>query len=280
MKYSFSGRKVAIATMHKKERVIAPIISMELGLDPFVPEIDTDALGTFSGEIERTDSPIEAARKKCHLAMELTGCDLAISSEGSFGAHPHIFFARANDELVVLIDRKNNLEIMGRELSTDTNHDGTEAYSIQDTLDFALKIGFPEHGIILKDTQEEPKQIFKNIDSKEELTAFLENWFLEHQSIWIETDLRAMKNPTRMKVIEKATLNLTEKVKTTCPMCDCPGFSVIEAIPGLKCSLCLSPTQSTYAHKYKCQKCNYESIKEYPNNKKEEDPMYCDRCNP
>lgn len=280
MDFSFSGRKVAIATMHIKERVIAPIISSKLGLDPFVPEMNTDALGTFSGEIERVLSPLAAARKKCEIAMEISGCDLAISSEGSFGAHPYIFFAKADDELVVLIDRKNDLEIVGRELSTKTNHDGTNAFSVQDALDFAYKIGFPQHGIILKDHDERPEKIFKDLSTEEKLNAFLTQWFNDNESIWLESDLRAMNNPTRMQVIEKAVLNLVEKVKSTCPMCDTPGFWVTEAIPGLKCSLCQSPTQSTLAHKYQCQKCNYESLKEYPNNKREEEPMYCDFCNP
>lgn len=36
--------------------------------------------------------------------MELTGADLALVSEGSFGAHPTAFFLPANEEWLVLLD--------------------------------------------------------------------------------------------------------------------------------------------------------------------------------
>ena len=52
----FEGRKLLIATKHKKEIVIAPILEKELGVTCFVaPDLDTDELGTFTGEVERRD---------------------------------------------------------------------------------------------------------------------------------------------------------------------------------------------------------------------------------
>ena len=48
----FAGRKVLIATKHKKELVLSPILEKELVVSCFVSEqFDTDILGTFSGEI-------------------------------------------------------------------------------------------------------------------------------------------------------------------------------------------------------------------------------------
>ena len=83
----FEGRSIVIATKHKKQNAMAALLEKELGVSCIVPEnLDTDMLGTFSGEIERDLSPLDAARKKCLLAMELTGTDLAVASEGSFGA--------------------------------------------------------------------------------------------------------------------------------------------------------------------------------------------------
>ncbi len=91
----FEGRYLVIATKHNKEKVIAPILERELGVKCFVPvNLDTDALGTFTGEVERKDDPITTARKKCLLAMELENCDMAIASEGSFGPHPSIFLRK------------------------------------------------------------------------------------------------------------------------------------------------------------------------------------------
>jgi hypothetical protein len=57
----FENRKLIIATKHKKEEVIGPLIQSALGVIPFTDKrLDTDTLGTFTGEIERTVSPIEA----------------------------------------------------------------------------------------------------------------------------------------------------------------------------------------------------------------------------
>ncbi len=122
IKKIFKNRDIVIATKHKKEEVIAPLLKKELALKPFVPkEFDTDFFGTFSGEIERKADALETARLKCLKAMELTGCDLGISNEGSFGTHPQIWFTQADYEIVMLIDKKNGFEFSTLEISTQTN---------------------------------------------------------------------------------------------------------------------------------------------------------------
>ncbi|MFM8711078.1 MAG: DUF6671 family protein, partial [Sphingomonadales bacterium] len=89
--FLFTGRKLLIATKHKKEIVLSPLLEAALGVHCFTDDrLDTDLLGTFTGEIERLDDPLTTARKKCEQGMALTGCDLAVASEGSFGAHPSL----------------------------------------------------------------------------------------------------------------------------------------------------------------------------------------------
>ena len=118
----FQGRTLLIVTKHEKQKVIGPILEKELGVNCVVTDnFDTDILGTFTGEIERMDNPINTARHKCLMAMELANCDLAISSEGSFGPHPSLPFITAEDEFLLFLDKKNNLEIIVREISTETN---------------------------------------------------------------------------------------------------------------------------------------------------------------
>jgi hypothetical protein len=152
----FEGRRLIIATKHKKEQVIAPILEETLGVKCFVDtSFDTDMLGTFSGEVEREQDPVSTARLKCLKAMELNNCDLGIASEGSFGSHPSIFFASADDEFLILIDKKNKLEIIARELSTETNFNGLKIESEKELLEFATIAKFPSHGLILKATKTE-----------------------------------------------------------------------------------------------------------------------------
>ena len=85
----YAGRRIALATMHAKERAIAPPILKELGAELVVPEqIDTDALGTFSGEIERQGTMGEVAVRKARLGMAATDLKIGVASEGTYGPHP------------------------------------------------------------------------------------------------------------------------------------------------------------------------------------------------
>lgn len=73
----FNNREIFIATKHHKEKVIAPLFREQLGINCKVVEIiDTDILGTFSGEVERTSDPVSTARLKCNMAADLLGVDL------------------------------------------------------------------------------------------------------------------------------------------------------------------------------------------------------------
>ncbi len=277
----FEGRRLIIATKHKKESVIAPLLEEHLGVQCFVPtDFETDKLGTFTGEIERKNDALTTVRQKCLLAMEEYQCDLGIASEGSFGPHPSIFMAHADDEFLIFIDKKNNLEIIVRELSLDTNFNATTVNCFQNLVDLVKTVGFPEHGVILKITSEEVPTVVKGIQTWELLEESFNTLSAINSQVVAETDMRAMYNPTRMKVIEKAAHKLIEKIKSLCPECHVPGFGVVNIKSGLPCEWCGSPTNSTKSHIFKCQKCNFEQENMFPNNKKTEDPMFCDYCNP
>lgn len=277
----FKGRSLLIATKHEKEKIISPIFENELGVNCFVPKnMDTDLLGTFTGEVERKFDPITTARQKCEMAMELTNADLAIASEGSFGPHPSMFFVNADEEILLFIDKKNNLEIIVKELSTNTNFNASTINSLRELKIFANKVGFPSHGLILRPSKEHLKGIFKGITSWTRLIDAY-NYLINHyETVYIETDMRAMYNPTRRSIIEIAANKLVEKIKSTCPACKTPGFGITGLKEGLPCNACKTPTRSVLSHIYTCQKCNYEQCKDYPYDKTEEDPMYCDQCNP
>jgi hypothetical protein len=99
-------------------------------------------------------------------------------------------------------------------------------------------------------------------------------------SVFVETDMRAMFNPSRQKVILAAAKKLLGILKNQCPVCQFPGFSPVESKDGLPCSLCELPTFSALSHIYRCQKCGAEEEKMYPNGKLVEDPTFCPWCNP
>ncbi len=277
----FQGRKLIIATKHQKENVIAPLIEEALGVICLTNEkFDTDLLGTFSGEIERKLDPIATVRQKCLQAMELSNCDLGVASEGSFGPHPSLFFLSADDEFLIFIDKKNKLEIIVRELSTKTNFNGKEIANEKELLEFAHSVNFPSHGLILRTSKNDYTQMVKGITDSTKLKEAFKTLFNSCNSIYVETDMRAMYNPSRMNVIEAATQKLVARINAVCPQCNTPGFGITSAKKGLKCGLCGSPTNSTLSHVYVCQHCQYTKEEMYPNKKTNEDPTYCDYCNP
>lgn len=277
----FQNRKLLIATKHQKERVVAPILEKELGVNCFIDgTFDTDALGTFTGEVERELDPISTAREKCLRAMKINNCDLGIASEGSFGPHPSMFFVNADDEFLIFIDTINNIEVCVRELSTSTNFNGKQIQSKKELFDFADQVSFPSHGLILRKSKNENTDIYKGLTDSEILNKSFEHLYSKYNSVYVETDMRAMHNPTRMKVIEKAAEKLVQKIKSICPQCQMPGFGITDAKKGLECSLCGSPTNSTLSYIYVCQHCQFTKEEMFPHNKATEDPTYCDYCNP
>jgi len=277
----FRGRTLLVATKHEKEKVIAPILENQLGVKCIVSEgFDTDELGTFTGEVERKDDPITTARTKCLRAMEMANCDMAVASEGSFGAHPSIYFVPADDEFLLFIDKKNDLEIIVRELSTETNFNAVEIKSERELREFAIAALFPSHGLILRKNRENYTEIKKGIIDWDILIDAYHHFCNNDGMVYVETDMRAMYNPTRMRIIEKASKKLADKINSECPACSTPGFGITDAKPGLPCEWCHFPTNSTLSYTYICQKCSFIKEEKYPNGKVKEDPMYCDICNP
>ncbi len=277
----FEKRKLVIATMHGKEQVLAPLLMEALDVEVILPpQLNTDAFGTFTGEVERTLAPLDAAIIKCKTAMQQTGCDIAVANEGSFGPHPFIGFISSDEELVVLVDAKNNLQIAAKELSTETNFDGKKCISFDEVKIFAEQVQFPSHGLILRKNKEAASPIIKGITDWDVLEKESRSFIQTYGAVYAETDMRALYNPSRLQVIEAAAQKLITKLFSVCKHCHAPGFDVVDFVSGLPCSNCGTPTRSTLAHVYRCTNCGFEERKNFPYGKATEDPMYCDVCNP
>lgn len=278
----WKNRKCVLATMHNKERVISPQLEQGLGVTVSVPYgFNTDRFGTFTREIQRAGNQLDAARKKALAGMELTGFDLGIASEGSFGAHPSIPFLPSNLEIVVLIDRRNNLEIIGHYRSSDIRVRGQEVMTPEEAKTIAHSWGFPDQGVIVRLSEKSNRNIYKDIktiDKLEEVSKrLLSKWFVKR--IFLETDMRAHRCPGRMESIKMATLDLIENCKSICPKCATPGFVITDTVKGLLCSHCNLPTDLVKGTVYTCQKCQYKENKPVTE-KMYAEPGECQWCNP
>jgi hypothetical protein len=281
IKNLFWGRKLVIASKHEKEAVMAPLLAAALGIEVIAGrELDTDQFGTFSGEVERSVSPTEAARQKCRAACQMYNCTLAVASEGSFGPHPEMPLMPCNQELVLLSDLEHGLEIKAMELTADTNFNGKLVHTNEEAENFAKAVLFPKHGLILRKDRNDNSHLAKGIITHEELTQQTSVFLKTYGQVFIETDMRAMYNPTRMAVIGRVTEKLIKNILRQCPQCGCPGFSITEVVDGLPCSLCGNPTKGIMAFVFSCQKCTFKEYQNYPQSKTTEDPLYCDYCNP
>ncbi|NEQ97897.1 MAG: hypothetical protein F6K30_14450 [Cyanothece sp. SIO2G6] len=287
---SLSSRLAVLATMHQKETVIAPLFAQHLGITVTVPAgFDSDRFGTFTRDIDRMGNQLEAARAKAKAVLEMTGEQVAIASEGAFFPDPMLPWMACGRELVLLIDQGLEIEIVGEAVSPETNFSHKTVDSVDAALQFAETAKFPSHGLVVMPSQNCTDSgpihhglICKGIVVQDELIEIV-TAMLAHsptQTVHLETDMRAMHNPTRMGAIAQATQDLITKIQQRCPQCGCPGFSETERQPGLPCSLCGLPTQLTKAAIHRCQQCGYVKTVPFPDGVQTADPGQCWNCNP
>ncbi|MTJ19908.1 hypothetical protein FJR06_00575 [Dolichospermum sp. UHCC 0352] len=280
----YNNRVAILATMHNKEKVISPLLKEHLGINLIVPQgLNTDVFGTFTREIKRPDTQIITARLKAKKALEMDDEKIAIASEGSFAPHPLIPYIYANREIIIFLDQENDLEIIGELFSIETNFNQQTISSLEEAEEFAHKVGFPEHGLVISfaNISTGKTEFIKGITSKENLINSVEIAIKNtNGKFHIETDMRAMYNPTRMKNIAFATQDLINKINSLCPQCNTPGFMINQKIPGLPCELCHQPTSLIKAVIFQCQKCGFTQQQLFPNNQEFADPSLCEYCNP
>ena len=284
-KRNYSGLVAVVATMHGKERVVAPMLKDAFGLDVCVTrDLDTDRFGTFSREVQRAGSPLDAARAKIAAAFRsMPDARIGVASEGSFGAHPLIPFLPLDQELVLLIDRETGFELDGHHAGLDTNFSHTVVTDLDAAVAFAERAGFPEHGLIVIgciDGKPVPERaLIKDITDRRTYEAAIRMLTADGSSAFVETDMRAHRNPTRMKAIGRATADLVRRMQSVCPACGAPGFDVTEHIPGLPCDWCGAPTHVIRKTIWSCRVCAIREdrpVTDIPT----ADPSSCDDCNP
>ena len=280
-KKNYFKRKAVLLNKHDKESVIVPLLEESTGLKIVVEKsYDTDLFGTFTKEISRKGSQMEAARLKAQKGMELTGLDIGISSEGIFGSHPVIPFVPWNYEIVLFVDKREGNEIIGESGTTATNYDYIVTDDYKELEEFAEKILFPSHFIVLRPDDEKHNSIIKGISSLKSLREAFD-WGMKksmNNKVFVEPDTRAFANPTRMENIKEATYNLIKKMESICPNCSTPGFAIVDNKAGLPCECCGNPTKEILTRVYICKKCAHIEEKRVEDNSAS--AGRCMFCNP
>lgn len=183
---------------------------------------------------------------------------------------------------MVLIDREADLELVGHFATPDTNFAHAVVTDVASGLAFTKRAGFPSHGVIVMGCRgEQPAHdiaLIKSAESWDALTSSLDIIIAANGSAFVETDMRAHRNPRRMRAIKCATVDLIRRARTPCPACGRPGYSVTERLAGLPCSWCSEPTLLTRAEVLLCDGCGWRV--ERPIAVTKADPGNCGGCNP
>lgn len=274
-------RQIALPTLHGKQTIIKSVLEPATGCTVVhVPEVNTDSFGTFTRDIARTGNQLQAARIKARAALEYSGLEVAIASEGAFVSDPIAGVIPWNVEIVLLVDMRNGQEIVGMAQGPARAGQGL-ARTPDELLQLAREMGFPEHRLCLRPDHSEDPRVIKGLGSADELLdAFaLALSRSSRQQVFAESDLRAHCNPTRQSMIRRATEDLLDRMLSMCPACGLPGFALSGHRPGRPCRLCASATREPLAHLWSCAVCHYDEERRdgLPTLA---DPARCDRCNP
>jgi hypothetical protein len=279
----YAGAEVVFTTKHRKGALIAPIFQKILGAHIIEKNLDTDTLGTFTGETPREQGMLECAKQKCLWGIKETNAKYALASEGSFGPHPFIPFLAINREILYFIDRTKDFHLHLTLVREKTNYAMKTLDNIQDLYIFAKHALFPSHALIVRPNVWVDKgTIFKGIQKYTDLEhAFYKCLKTSPDNkVWIETDMRAHLNPTRRKAISELADKVALRLGQRCPHCTYPGWGIVNVEVGLECRECSSPTDLIRGEVYACVKCEHKETRIYPKGIKYAEPQYCPNCNP
>ncbi len=277
----YDGEEIAFLTQHGKEKLIATLLEYSFHCKVrHVDGYDTDQLGTFTREIPRQGTQLEAAVRKARIGMDLAGCRLGLASEGAFGPDPATGMMPWDVEMVVLVDDHQGLQIAGiAQGPARMGHITTGRRD--DLIEFTRHHDFPNHALVLRPEGVSDAPIVKGLKVQSDLLAAFDQAVQKSPSgqVFCEVDLRAHCNPTRQVLIRKAAENLVERLFSGCPGCGSPGYWVKDLRTGLPCAWCNAPTKEIIADIWACPGCGLEQERKREH-KEFADPMHCDNCNP
>lgn len=281
---AYAGRTAVLATMHGKEAAIAPALRATAGLYVTIaPGLDTDRLGTFTGEVPRVGAMLDVAVRKARLGMAATGSPLGLASEGSFGPHPALPFIAAGMELLALVDDVSGVVIHESQLEEETNFGHLVVAPGDDVQAFLERIGFPSHALIVRPNAGAPTVVTeKGVTERATLETAISLAVARSPDgrARLETDMRAHCNPTRMRSLATLADRLGRRLATACPVCAAPGWGRTDMIVGLPCEWCGCPTDFIVAEVYTCVMGSHREERPRPDGLTQADPGHCPNCNP
>lgn len=281
----YAGERAVLATMHGKDSVITPILLDSSGLIvETATGVDTNTLGTFTGETPRVGGIRDAAIAKARLGMAASRLQIGIASEGSYGPHPAVPFLAGGVELMVLVDDVRG-SIIAEHLIEDAPNYGHATVTCRSELDsFLRRHRFPEHALIVKPNRPKLQHelIHKGIRDDQALAGAVAACAVASTDgkAFVQTDMRAHMNPARMASIARLARKFGARLASICPACGVPGFGQVDVETGLPCEWCDTPSSLVTHDIFGCTACAFRESRLRRDGRTHADPGDCARCNP
>lgn len=267
----YAGAVISVGTLHGKHTQFQPAFGRchHATLHP-TRTVDTDLLGTFTGETPRTLTPLEAATAKAHAALDESGGSYALATEASYAVAGGLFGPVIHEELVVFLDTTRGIRVTEQHRGFVTVAPPRTVHTHAEADAYLTRIGFPHQGVVLR---ADDVVVVKGITDRDTIRRAL-----RRGPVTLEPDLRAHHNPARRRTLRRLSWTLTTRLHTPCPACDAPGYGITGTIPGLPCRWCGAPTRTARADLHSCPACTHHTTHPRPNTSA--DPATCDTCNP
>ncbi len=276
---------MSFATKHNKGQAAQSPFARILGAKIIEHAIDSDQMGTFSGEVERPGSMLDALRGKVRLAREHGAGRFVLVSEGSFSSLDGFGVIPQGLEMLLLHDAESGVEAIEQYVTTETNYGVAQIRTLSELETFLERISFGDHAVVIYPagvSLRDGTSVWKGITQRGEAEAALQSCCAASPlgESTVMSDMRADKNPTRMRSIARCCELMAHRLATPCPRCKSGGFGLVEMVRGLPCEWCGAATSQTRAERHRCVVCKTTRDLPRADGKEVADPGGCERCNP
>ncbi len=267
--------------MHAKERAIAPPFRRVIGAAVVVaPDLDTDLLGTFSGEVARPDALVETSLLKAEMVFRTLDVDCGMANEGSYGPIERLPLNPAGVEIMAFIDRKRGIRLIETLVTHRTIWRLMRFKAGDPDRLLALKgMGFPQYGVFVGCNSDMSAPV-KGLETVGEVIAAMDREARRSDDgrAVLYSDMRAHRNPMRMKVLRALSWQVARRLSRLCPKCQAPGFGSIGSRRGLPCEGCGSPTHYIDFEIDGCSACGHAAARPRKDGRRTAPKLSCKAC--
>ena len=279
MASTYRGRHAVLATKHDKLPLIGPVLRERLGLCVQAAAVDTDALGTFTGEVPRLGTPWETAVAKARRGLAATRGRLGLASEGTIGPVTALGLGVVATELVVLVDEDRGIVVGETAVGYDLTTVSMTLSPGEDPTPLLAAARVPPHHLIVRPAEGPRRPLVKGV-GVDGLSRAVERCAAASPDgrARVETDLRAHVCPSRRPLIRRAAVALGDRLARACPSCRTPGWGPTAVEIGVPCAWCSAEVDIVRSRIVGCVACPQQWV--LPVGPRHADPSRCGRCNP